>query len=394
MAGKQVADEGLPANIAGMSKNQLYDIMSNMKTLIEQNQQQAREILIQNPLLTKALFQAQIMLGMVKPPQAIPAIQPPASQQSQQSVQPPPQPNIQPAHLLPGQVRLQEQAAPSQIQAPVRKQHQNQAGTRISVASVPAANLQSQSIPPHFLQAPQQTKVHLNPPMSLPHSSQLPNAPQLPLQSPLHPPAHHQTHMSTSSSQLQQSFQTTGIPHMHQQPPIQPQARLSSTPSFHHQHAPQMGPNVGFQHPGAQHLSQPMFHSGNRPPSLGPSFPQGQPPRANQLPAQSVYQNQAGALHLGSEFGNQVGGSMQADRGSSWTPSQPDNSTLTQLQGPSPLVSSQMVPGNQPPRPASLTPEMEKALLQQVMSLTPEQINLLPTEQRNQVLQLQQILRQ
>ncbi|PPS05631.1 hypothetical protein GOBAR_AA15014 [Gossypium barbadense] len=284
------------------------------KTLIEQNQQQAREILIQNPLLTESPFPevdvslslgikhfgtfAQIMLGMVKPPQAIPAIQPPASQQSQQSVQPPPQPNIQPAHSLPGQVRLQEQAAPSQIQAPVRKQHQNQAGTRISVASVPAANLQSQSIPPHSLQAPQQTKVHLNPPMSLPHSSQLPNAPQLPLQSPLHPPAHHQTHMSTSSSQLQQSFQTTGIPHMHQQPPIQPQARLSSTPSFHHQHAPQMGPNVGFQHPGAQHLSQPMFHSGNRPPSLGPSFPQGQPPRANQLPAQSVYQNQLGGIYV------------------------------------------------------------------------------------------------
>lgn len=40
-----------------------------------------------------------------------------------------------------------------------------------------------------------------------------------------------------------------------------------------------------------------------------------------------------------------------------------------------------------------LTPEMEKALLQQVMSLTPEQINLLPPEQRNQVLQLQEMLR-
>lgn len=40
-----------------------------------------------------------------------------------------------------------------------------------------------------------------------------------------------------------------------------------------------------------------------------------------------------------------------------------------------------------------LTPEMEKALLQQVMSLTPEQINFLPPEQRNQVLQLQQMLR-
>jgi hypothetical protein len=36
---------------------------------------------------------------------------------------------------------------------------------------------------------------------------------------------------------------------------------------------------------------------------------------------------------------------------------------------------------------------MEKALLQQVMSLTPEQINLLPPEQRNPVLQLQLMLR-
>lgn len=31
MAGKQVAGAGLPESIAGMSKNQLYDIMSQMK---------------------------------------------------------------------------------------------------------------------------------------------------------------------------------------------------------------------------------------------------------------------------------------------------------------------------------------------------------------------------
>lgn len=41
-----------------------------------------------------------------------------------------------------------------------------------------------------------------------------------------------------------------------------------------------------------------------------------------------------------------------------------------------------------------LSPEEEKALLQQVMILTPEQINLLPPEQKKQVLQLQQIMRQ
>lgn len=106
MAGKQVTGTGLPESIAGMSKNQLYEIMSQMKvlifslavgiyiglsplfvrflssifvseqcpdiggmitavfiimqTLIEQNQQQAKQILIQNPLLTKALFQVSI----------------------------------------------------------------------------------------------------------------------------------------------------------------------------------------------------------------------------------------------------------------------------------------------------------------------------------------------
>lgn len=62
MAGKQVAGDGLPANLAGMSKNQLYEIMTQMKSLIEQNEQQARQILIQNPLLTKALFQVSIII--------------------------------------------------------------------------------------------------------------------------------------------------------------------------------------------------------------------------------------------------------------------------------------------------------------------------------------------
>ncbi|CAN6440053.1 unnamed protein product [Victoria cruziana] len=40
-----------------------------------------------------------------------------------------------------------------------------------------------------------------------------------------------------------------------------------------------------------------------------------------------------------------------------------------------------------------LSPEVESALLQQVMNLTPEQLSSLPPEQRQQVLQLQQMLR-
>ncbi|KAK8576660.1 hypothetical protein V6N13_032579 [Hibiscus sabdariffa] len=324
--------------------------------------------------------QAQVMLGMVKPPQMTPTVQPPTSQQSQQSSQPPRHPNIQPSQSLPGKVGLQEQAAPSQTQPPVRKQHQNQAGMQISAASQP--------MPPHSLQTPHQMKGHLNPPVTLPHTSQLPSVPPLPMHSSSQRPPPHQTPMPTSSSQMQQSLHRTGVPHIPLHPPMQPQARHPSVPNSHHQYAPQLGPNVGLQHRGPQHLSQPMFHSCNKPPFL----PQQQPPHANQMPPQSMYQNQAaGGLHLGSKFHNQVEARIQTDGGSSRVFSQPDNTTPpTQLQGPSLLVPGQIGLGNQP---ATINPEMEKALLQQVMSLTPEQIYLLPAEQRNQVLQLQQILR-
>ncbi|GKV23555.1 hypothetical protein SLEP1_g33264 [Rubroshorea leprosula] len=389
MAGKQLHGDGLPPNIAGMSKNQLYEIMSQMKTLIEQNQQQARQILIQNPPLTKALFQAQIMLGMVQPPQAVAGIQLPPSQHPQQSAQLPSQSNIQPAQSLHGQVDLQDQGGISQIQPPMRKQQQSQPMTQIFSATTPSVNIQSQPMPSQPLQTPQQTKGHLNPPMSLPQSSQFAGAPPPSLHPASQPPTLHQTQIPIASSQLQQPLQTTGVPNLPLQPPLPQQLRPHSMMSFHHQYAQQMGPGIGFQHPGGpQHLSHPMYHSGNKPPTgIAASFPQGQAPH------QSMYQSQAGGSHLGTEFGNQVGASMQVDRGSSWMSGQPDTPAIAQLPGSHPLVSGQMGPGNQP-RPASLTPEMEKALLQQVMSLTPEQINLLPPEQRNQVLQLQQILRQ
>nr|GMD70285.1 Pyridoxine/pyridoxamine 5'-phosphate oxidase [Ipomoea batatas] len=54
-------------NIVGKSKKELYDIMCEMKKLMEQNEEQARQILIENPTLARDLFHAQIMLGMVQP---------------------------------------------------------------------------------------------------------------------------------------------------------------------------------------------------------------------------------------------------------------------------------------------------------------------------------------
>lgn len=129
---------------------------------------------------------------------------------------------------------------------------------------------------------------------------------------------------------------------------------------------------------------------------------------------------------MGTDFGVQVGNTMQGDRGAPWALGLPENPMpITQLPGPPPLPSGQMVPGpgvSGPPRPPQvisitlstsliqykpkiifsaeglsfvflqLTSEMERNLLEQVMSLTPDQINLLPPEQRNQVKQLQEML--
>ncbi|XP_030460028.1 cleavage stimulating factor 64 isoform X2 [Syzygium oleosum] len=403
MAGRQFVGDGTAASLAGMSKNQLYDIMSQMKALIEQNHQQAREILIQNPLLTKTLFQAQIMLGMVQPPQVLPKIQVPASQQPQPLVQPPQQlpqppqqPNPQTAHQYPGKIGFPDQGGVSQTQFPTRNHSQSQPGMPIASASVPSANLQP--LPSHALQPPQQPKMHQNvqaTPVTLPQPSQVPTMAPLPLHSAPQPPPLQQPQMPTATVQLQQPLQTSGIPQVPFQPPLQPpmhpQNRPSSMSSFHQQYPSQIGPNVGF-HPsgGSQHGSQPSYHSASRPPSSIGSFSQGQPSLLSQPPPQTMYQG--GGSHPGIEFSHQSGGPMQVDRGSSWMPGLSDNPP--QLPGPPPVVPGQMSQGSQPPRPATLSPEMEQALLQQVMSLTPEQINLLPPEQRNQVLQLQQMLRQ
>lgn len=59
-----------------------------------------------------------------------------------------------------------------------------------------------------------------------------------------------------------------------------------------------------------------------------------------------------GGSHLRPEF-NQVGSSMQADRGSPWIPGLPENSSGTQLPGPPPFP-AQMGPNNQPSRPGAV----------------------------------------
>lgn len=55
--------------LSGMSPNQLFRILRDLRALIQENPDKGRAVLRENLPLTKALFQAQILLGMVNPEQ-------------------------------------------------------------------------------------------------------------------------------------------------------------------------------------------------------------------------------------------------------------------------------------------------------------------------------------
>uniref|UniRef100_A0A7N0TTZ6 Cleavage stimulation factor subunit 2 hinge domain-containing protein n=1 Tax=Kalanchoe fedtschenkoi TaxID=63787 RepID=A0A7N0TTZ6_KALFE len=254
------AGDGMSANFAGMSKNQLYDIMCQMKQLIEQNQQQARQILVQNPLLTRALFQAQIMLGMLQPPQVVPSNhQPAASQNLSQSAQLPPQPVIQPSLPqgsvgLPDQPSMQGQLPPRQVPNQLVP-NAFETGPPITIPS-PSISLQH----PHMAQ---QAKGHLSTQiaqMPLPHASQVTNAPPSSYLS-ISQPSSHQSQTPVGSNPMQQPFSTNSMLHPSMQPPLPSQPRPPLLPNFHHQPSQQIGP--GFHHSTAPQMlhSQSTFHN-------------------------------------------------------------------------------------------------------------------------------------
>lgn len=55
----------LTARLGEVSPRQMHDILVQMRTLAASNPGQARALLLAHPALTRALFQAQLMLGMV-----------------------------------------------------------------------------------------------------------------------------------------------------------------------------------------------------------------------------------------------------------------------------------------------------------------------------------------
>ncbi|URE18571.1 superfamily of TFs having WRKY and zinc finger domains [Musa troglodytarum] len=382
---QQVANS-FTSQFAVMSKAQLYDILSQMKALIEQNQQEARQILIDNPLLTRALFQAQIMLGMVQSPKVMSN-----TQQALQQPQPAQVGQPQIVHSLqtvPAKVGEQSEPGSSQSLLSARQQHPTQPSI-----SLPLASGSSQSLLSARQQRPTQPSISLSlasgssqsllsarqqhptqpSPLSEPQTKGFLNL-QVPSVTPIqssqiqnisqpNPAAPHYSnlpsHLPMISVHPQQTLQNPGLFNQLLQPPFPLQPRQVTMQPFAIQFHPQMPHSLGLQPSSAsqQLLSQPLFH--------------------------------VGSSHMGTDYGTQVSTSMQKDRGAPWVLGSSEITTVgTQLPGLPPMISGQIATGagGQPPRPPPLTPEMEKALLQQVMGLTPEQINLLPPEQRNQTI--------
>ncbi|KAJ7547639.1 hypothetical protein O6H91_08G096500 [Diphasiastrum complanatum] len=440
----------LTNHLANMSKHQLYEIMSQMKGLIQQNQHEARLILVANPQLTKALFQAQIMLGMVRPPEAS-QIQ--ALQQSQSQLPQPLQGPLRQSSASMQQAAMAVTTLSGNVvpQPPTGVYPQPQTSMypqqAASFASVPVqTSSQQQPRPPAPAPVPA-SAPNLQPVPSLSTGPTPPPLPPFPPPVQGHPQAAPSMNFQSSPS-VQQTLhrppiqQQGGTPfnmgmvyQQHGQPPLPPQPPPQQT----YQTGASIKAPDAFRtdsdRGGAPGIAQSSSHrilSGSNSMGLGPggpvhvgrgpSYPGGPgafgsnqvgpfPPSTGSVGGIMVPPN-VGPTGLGGSMGSvpplgtgttnppmsggpAVGGPTFASV--SGTGGGIGASAGGVSSGPG-FVHPQMygqVQMQAPPQPQHIPLELEqqKALLQQVMNLTPEQINSLPPEQRQQVIQLQQALR-
>ncbi|KAL3130336.1 hypothetical protein ABBQ38_008165 [Trebouxia sp. C0009 RCD-2024] len=283
--------------LSKMPRAALFDIMAQMKGLIQQNQQQARQILVTNPSLTRALFQAQILLGMLKNPLSADATAQPGPPQVAPQLVPQPAPAPQ-AQFPPPHMQSQHQLAPA-----MRPQHAPSANT---ITHFPAQDMQSQA-----------------PPQQQQQGGSQPGAPQ----SMRHAPG--------------QSMPGRGGRH-----PGPAQGGPGPGPVS-------MQTGLAGQQYGGPMQGAPMAGQGMQGPGPGPG----------QLPVRRPHDPRMRGADP----------RQQAHP----RPAQP-------IQQPQPNPQPQQVPA------ANLPAEQQKVLLNQIMQLSPAQIDGLPPEQKAQVLALQQ----
>ncbi|OMO98708.1 hypothetical protein CCACVL1_04098 [Corchorus capsularis] len=346
------ASDPLTFHLAKMSRNQLNEIMSELKKMATQNKEQARELLLAKPQLLKAIFQAQIMLGIVTPQVLqMPNIRQPQSQPAQISLLGG-QHNQQPtAQMLPKKVqsglipKLQEGQMSSVL-------HNSLAHNQFS------ATLQSTMQP--RMQLPQHSGNRVLPPASA--NSVVPTLP------PMNPSVRPQIQVASSLSMNQQV--QVSLPHSGQLATANlSQSARTALPHAVLQSAP-------LTHP-------PISDSGLQP---GPSRTPGFPENSNMVrhPSEAVSRPLKMMKVDGARSTSSLPGGLNMSNVSGSRTSLPRAEEVQYAEKQS----------SQPQAQPQLAPDVETVLLQQVLNLTPEQLSSLPPEQRQQVIELQKRLRQ
>ncbi|XP_073151307.1 cleavage stimulating factor 64 [Henckelia pumila] len=323
----------LTRHLGKMSRNQLTEIMSELKVMATQNKDQARQVLLAIPNLPKAIFQAQIMLGMVSPQMLqMPNIRQPSAPAMQYLVQS--------GQTLPGLPPL-----------PQNKSH---------FVSLPAS-LESQM----SASAPKQYAplTHVSAQSQIQHSqlmkNQIPHQAQLLVQSGVSSLPSVRPQLSGGLSVRPQSHVPISSSLNKQAQPAMSRQSVSSTSSGMSEHKDQKG--LALSSSGKVNIRNNNQDQVIRAPKLV-KLSDG---RSTTVSEDASMQTQASAASQTFVLsGKQI--------------SRAEESSKSEKQA------SKM----------QLPLDVDSALLEQVLNLTPEQLNSLPPDQRQQVIQLQNMLRQ
>ncbi|KAJ7973982.1 cleavage stimulating factor 64 [Quillaja saponaria] len=383
-----LAHDPLTLHLAKMSRIQLFEIMSELKVMATQNNELARRLLLSRPQLPKALFQAQIMLGMVTPQvlqmpnlrEGQVSLPPIGEDQLEQSTAvqtlsrlPPTAQSILPTGLMP---RVQEGQNSTLPQNPLVRSH---------LAATPKPTMQPQiQLPPHANNHLVQHGTLLGQ-----SSSVLPSMrPQLLGSMSVRPP------VQIANSSMNQHMRPSLPQHL---------GRVSAI---------SLGHNTQMVHPNTNIHSSLLPH-----PPFSDSMNKGGDTSARILEDPNLvhpsisYSNMSSGLsqklnvvHDSLEPINCPSKLMKLDDGRDTSfPSGVTN--MSQTNGASQVLGVGSLPVNaaskagqmqyseQQSSQSQLSSDVESVLLQQVLNLTPEQLSSLPPEQQEEVIQLQQALR-
>ncbi|XP_044475597.1 cleavage stimulating factor 64-like isoform X3 [Mangifera indica] len=334
------ANDPLTLHLAKMSRSQLNDIMSELKSMATQNKELTRQLLLAKPQLLKALFQAEIMLGMVSPQ----VLQMPNLLQG-------------PGHLVQTSLLDGLQQA---VQLPGLPPLAQKVQLIPKVPEVQVSAISQHSLLNNQFSAPLQPTMHLQTQLSQHAKNQslqqaaLPGQPGVPT--------------------------LTSMPSV--RPPIQPGTSTSSdivqTVSKDADRSGRLTNNATWAHSNNAFSSMPMGVAEKTSILNYSSELTQRPSKLMKLDDQSSSAFSVGPLIASKTIGS--------------APSQAAGVGLAPIY-PVPNVEGVKNSENQISQ-SQLPPDVESALLQQVMSLTPEQLSSLPLEQRQQVIQLQQALLQ